>query len=73
MCDASAMACWTEARASVGAGVGDCAALATGVAAAGQRPSLGGEGIRGAEGGAEGGAAYLVWLRSLLVYLLWIY
>ena len=64
------MACWTEARASVGAGVGDCAALATGVAAA-RRPSLEGEGIRGAEGGAEGGAAYLVWLRLLRMYLVW--
>ena len=65
------MACWTEARASVGAGVGDSAAHATGVAAAGQRPSREGEGIRGAEGGAEGGAAYLVWLRLLRMYLVW--
>ena len=65
------MACWTEARASVGAEVGDCAALATGATAAGQRPSLEDEGIRGAEGGAEGGAAYLVWLRLLRMYLVW--
>ena len=65
------MACWTEARASVGAGIGGCVALATGVTAAGQRPSREGVGIRGAEGGAEGGAAYLVWLRLLRMYLAW--